>query len=67
MLSKFKKFSNEELKTKILSLDKEVINPESAQTLSQFIPGPEELNNCRDFDGDINQLDQPSKFYLMIS
>lgn len=67
MLSKFKKFTNEEIKLKIINLDAQFLNPETAMTLMQYIPEPEEMNNCRDFDGNIDHLDQPSKFFLMIS
>lgn len=67
MLSKYKKFNNDELRTGIVNVDPKVLNPDSASAWLQYIPEADELNNCKEFDGKVESLDAPSKFYLMIS
>jgi hypothetical protein len=67
MLSKFKKFNNDEIKNGIINLDPKILNPETASTWLQYMPEPDEMNNCKEFDGNPETLDAPSKFFLMVS
>lgn len=66
MLSKFKKYSMEDLKQALIQLDPTIINLESAQALLRFPPEAEELNNVRNYDGPLENLDLVSQFYLAI-
>lgn len=56
----------EELKQALIQLDPKIINLESAQALLRFPPETEELNNVRNYDGPLENLDLVSQFYLAI-
>lgn len=66
MLSKFKKYSMEDLKKAIIQIDSSIINLDAAQALLRFPPEPDELNNVKNYDGPLDNLDLVSQFYLAI-
>lgn len=67
MLSKFKKYQNDQLKTALIEMDSKIANADNCQTLLQYVPDQDEYNRAKDFDGNLQQLDQPSKFFVMVS
>jgi len=66
MLSKFKKFSMDQLKNAILNLDSSILSLEAAQALLKFPPEAEEMNVVKGYDGSMEALDLVSQFYLTI-
>jgi hypothetical protein len=67
MLSKFKKYSDEQLKTALISIDPKITTVDNCQTLLQYLPDNDEFNRAKDYDGKVEVLDQPSRFFVLIS
>lgn len=66
MLTRFKKFSMDSLKTAILTLKPDIISLDAAQALLRFPPESDELERVRSYDGSLDNLDPASQFLFAI-
>ena len=67
MLKKYKQYPPQKLAEKIRELDDKFITPESADTLLEKIPDMDEINKFKTYNGPIDILDLPSRYYYEVS
>jgi hypothetical protein len=57
MIMKFKKFTMNELKDALINLDPKIVTSDACSTLLPFCPDAEEMQICKSFDGNLEELD----------
>jgi len=61
---KFKKFTMNELKDALINLDPKIVTSDACSTLLPFCPDAEEMQICKSFDGNLEELDMSSQYMI---
>ena len=64
MLSRFGKMAYAEIRKAIMDLNEEVLPMENVAALKQLTPEPEEIEQLKEFSGDVENLGKAEKFFL---
>jgi hypothetical protein len=66
-LGSLRGISYEQVRDAVINLDETIINENNMGTLKQIVPTQEELDTVMGYDGDVNDLAEPDKFFRVMN
>ena len=70
LLTRFKRFTLEQLKQALIKMEKHSLSEEDVASLIEFVPQPDEIEtlmNYKNSGSDLSVLGEPEKFFLLMS